>query len=240
MSIDPLIFFDLIAAVFLLSLAITAIAISYARAVKKFNSYQKEADLLLTQIHKKESDLLEDARIKAGKIIEEANVKAQDILNSTNNLNNDSKKTLEDALEKLVKHQAGYFEKVSEDFLKTYQQELASLKEKNIEILRNVSKNIEEDTTNEVKDFDSVLEKETIASQKIVEEKIEQEYTKIQKDTEEYRSQMIKKVDEQIYKIIEEVSKQVLGKGLSLQEHEDLVIDALSKAKKEGIAKYEK
>jgi len=237
MTIDPLVFFDFVVALFVLSVALAFLAISYSQIIKKINSQKKELEDLTNQIYDKESEVLKNARSKAETIINEAILKAQEIITNSNNLNSQSKKTLDEAFETLMKHQTGYFEKASQDFLEEYKNELEILKQKNIEILKNTSKSIEEDTLKEVEDFDSIIEKETIGSQKIVQEKIEKDYARVQKEVDEYKVQMINKVDEQIYKIIQEVSKLVLGKSLSLQEHEQLIIDALDQAKKDGLTK---
>ena len=237
MTIDPLVFFDLVIALFVLAIALATMAISYSQMLKKFNAYQKEADELMAQVHKNEADLLETARIKAGKIVEDANKRAAQIIGSSNNLNSESKKMLDNALVTLLKHQTSYFEKASSDFLEAYKRELESLKQKNIDIVKNVSKDIEEDTVKEVEDFDNILQKETFAAQKIVEDKIEKEYSTAQQNVQDYKNEMLKKAEEEIYKILETVSKLTLGKSIPLADHEQLIIEALEKAKKDGIAK---
>ena len=70
--------FDLVIALFVVSVALAAMAISYSQMLKKFNAYQKEADEMMSQVHTRESDLLEDGRIKAGKIVEDANKSCSD------------------------------------------------------------------------------------------------------------------------------------------------------------------
>ncbi len=235
MIIDPLVFFDLVIALFVLAIALAAMALSYSQMLKKFNTYQKEADESESQVHKREADLLEDARIKAGKIVEDANKKAAEIIGESNILNRDSKKTLDEALETLLKHQTSYFEKVSQDFLEAYKRELESLKQKNVEIVKNVSKDMEEDTVGEVNDFEKVLQKETFEAQKIVGGKIEEEYSLAQKELEKYKNEMLSKVQDQIYKILENVSKLTIGKSIPLADHEELIIEALEKAKKDGL-----
>lgn len=237
MNIDPLVFFDLVIALFILAIALSVMAVSYSQMLKKFNSYQKEADELRSQVHKREADLLEAARIKAGEILENANKKASEIIGSSNNLNTQSKKMLGEALDTLLKHQTSYFEKASADFLEAYKRELESLKQKNIEIVRNISNNIEEDTIKEVEDFDNILQKETFAAQKIVEGKIEKEYSTAQQNVQDYKNEMLRKAEEEIYRILENVSKLTLGKSIPFAEHEQLIIEALEKAKKDGIAK---
>ena len=46
---------------------------------------------------------------------------------------------------------------------------------------------------------------------------------------------MINKVNDDIHKILLNISKTVLGKSLDAKDHEDLIIEALDKAKKENI-----
>ena len=237
MTIDPLVFFDMVIALLVLAIGLATMAVSYSQMLKKLNVYQKEADELMNQVHKREADLLENARIKGGKIIEDANKKAAEIIGSSNNLNTQSKKILDQAMDTLLKHQTSYFEKASADFLEAYKKELENIKQKNIEIVRNVSNNIEEDTIKEIEDFDNILQKETFAAQKIVEDKIEKEYSTAQQNVQDYKNEMLKKAEEEIYKILETVSKLTLGKSIPFAEHEQLIIEALEKAKKDGIAK---
>jgi uncharacterized protein YoxC len=235
MVIDPLVFFDLVIALFVLAIALAFMAVSYSQMLKKFNTYQKEADELMNQVHKNEAGLLEDARIKGGKIIDDANRKAVEIIGNSSNLNTQSKKMLDQALDTLLKQQTSYFEKASADFLEAYKKELESLKQKNIETIKKTSKNIEEDTIREVEDFDNILQKETFAAQKIVEDKIEKEYSSAQKNVEDYKSEMLKKTEKEIYRILETVSKLTIGKSIPVADHEQLIIEALEKAKKDGL-----
>ncbi|OGH18084.1 MAG: hypothetical protein A3C22_03175 [Candidatus Levybacteria bacterium RIFCSPHIGHO2_02_FULL_37_10] len=237
MSIDPLIFFDIIAALFILAVALAAMAISYSQLVRKQNSNQKKYDEILNEINRKDVDFLEDARQKGAQIIEGSTKKAQQIIEESQTLSSEYRKQLDEALETLIKHQTSYFEKASQDFLSEYKKELDSLKARAIEVAQNTSKDIEEDTEREIKEFDNVLAQETFSAQKIVEGKIEEEYSTAQKEVEAYRQEMMKKLEGQIYKILEDVSKMAIGKSISLADHEQLIIDALEKAKKDGIQK---
>ena len=138
---------------------------------------------------------------------------------------------LDEALETLIKQQTSYFEKASQDFLQEYKKELNFLRENTVEIAKNASKAIEADTLKEVDDYEKVIQQETIGSQKIVEKKIEEEYAKTQKEVSAYKVEMLKKIDEEIYAILESVSKEAIGKSIPLAQHEQLIIDALEKAK---------
>lgn len=232
MNVSPIIFFDLVLSIFVLSIALLAMALSYYHVLRKMILREKRYDELFTKMDEQGIDLLENARRRSAGIIEEATQKAQEIINQSQSLNNDSRKMLDEALETLIKYQTSSFEKASQEFLEEYKKELNSLRNRTVEIASNVSKDIEADTIREVDDYEKIIQKETMDSQKIVEGKIEEDYAKIQKEVSQYKDQMFKKIDEEIYGILESVSKEAIGKSIPLAQHEQLIIDALEKAKK--------
>lgn len=235
MGMDAIIFFDLVAALFIVSAALAFIAYSYAKAIKRLSDQSRRYDDIVSSMEKTEADFMEDARNKSAEIIEESTKKAQQILNESQVISADSKKTLDSALETIIKHQVGYFEKATADFLNEYKKELENLKSSAIKITQSASKNIELDTVKEINNFDEILAKETYDGQKIVEGKIEEEFSKAQKQVQDYKTEMLKKTQEDIYKILERISRDAIGKSLNLSDHEQLIIEALEKAKKENL-----
>lgn len=223
MSIEPIVFFDLVITTVVLASVLGVVVHSYAKTLQNFNILQKKEADIESEAHKKASHILQEARSKAIKIIEDTNV-SYELL----------KKTFEQQLKAASYHSSQKFEGISDEFLKVYQKTLTDLKDNNIKIISNISKDIENSTRLELEDFKETLKKETLDSQKIVEGKIEQGYQMAEKELEDYKAERLKKIEDEIYNIIQNVSKEVLGKTLSLQEHEQLVIEALEKAKKEG------
>lgn len=59
--------------------------------------------------------------------------------------------------------------------------------------------------------------------------------TRIEKEADEYRRNKLLKVDEQIRQIVLSAAREVIGRSISLTEHEDLVTKALERAKKDQI-----
>lgn len=128
------------------------------------------------------------------------------------------------------------------DLEEMFREELESSILKQIDIFRReaakavnkMRKAVESSSEEQLKDFKEIMKQETYASQKKLEEKIEQDYESTQKELESYKQNEMKKVDESVYKIVYRVSELVLGKGLSLQEHQQIILEALDKAKEEG------
>lgn len=233
MLIEPIILVELLITIFILATALIVLVIYYAKSLSSFHTLQKEEDHLKSQIHKKGNALLEEARSTSNQIITDANLKAQTIISSAHAFNNDSKIALDKKLEDVVKNQAESLEKASAELTKKYQKSFEELKEENINMLKKTSKDIEQSALNEVFDFKEILEKETLTAQKIIEQKIEDQYAKVQNEIQTYKTEKLVKIDELIYKIIQQVCEKVIGKTLSIRDHQDLVIEALSEAKQE-------
>lgn len=58
---------------------------------------------------------------------------------------------------------------------------------------------------------------------------------KAQEDIDAYKRNQLEGIDEEVKKIVARVVPEVLGKAINMDEHEDLVWQALEKAKSEGL-----
>lgn len=224
MIIEPILFFVLLTGTISLSITLIILIASYATMLKKHNLLLKETQNLKIHGHKKEIEILEGARQKAAKILADAHF-----------VDNNATKEFQEQLKTVSLNEVKDFEKVAVVLLEAYKKELEALKANTIKIANNTTKDIENNTIQELKDFKEILKKETYASQKIVEEKIEEEYTQTEKEIEAYKAERIKKVEDEIYNILQNVSTLVLGKAISMEDHEQLVIDALNKAKEKNV-----
>src|SRR5439155_747729 len=110
---------------------------------------------------------------------------------------------------------------------------LLSIKNENINMFKNISKQFESEALAEVQDFKQIMQQETVGSQKIVEQKLEQNYQEVEKEVDAYRAKRMQQVDESIMKILYDVSKEVFGKGLDVKSQEELVLKCLGEAKQE-------
>lgn len=211
MTIEPIVFFLLAISLIALAIALASVVISYSNMIKKFHSLRKE-----------EEDLKAHERKKAQAIIIQAN-----------HINDSFKNSFQQQLNSVANKQVKFFESSSVELMDILQKELIHLKDKNIKMIKNISKKVERDTISELKDFKEIMRKETIESQKIVGAKIEEDYKKVLKEIDDYKKEKLKNAEDHIYAVLQEISKLVLGKSISIEEHEQLIIDALNKAKEE-------
>lgn len=212
MNIESIIFFDMLVAIFILSIALVAVVLR----------------------SKNDIGNLSDTRQKAGRMIDEANNRAMDIINKANLSTDITSENFNQELKRIASLQIKEFEKATSDFMKLYSLVLQDLKSKNIEVFQNISKDIEVNTMEEIKNFKESMESLTVSSQNLVQKKIDNDYLTAKKEIQNYKEIELKKIDQGIYAILERISKLVLGKALNLSEHEDLIQKSLEKAKKEG------
>lgn len=225
-----------------LAVSITVLAVVLlllARAFTK-NSHQlheteKINNDLKTQLAEKPVKLLQEAHEQAQSIINEANKQATEILANSKNYEATSSQGLKTKLDELEKQQGAIFTKASEDMKLAYQNLITQIQEQDINVLKTMTKDIEDDVLADFKEFREDLEKETINSEKVVKEKIDEEYLAMEKDLQDYKTKKYQKIDEDIYKILYRVSEMVLNQGISYDKHKELVLEALETAKKEQV-----
>jgi len=215
----------MVATIFVLSLALIGVVFFVTHAQKKTNSKNIE------------DEDIKNAREKAVKILDDANSKALDIINKANLSAGIASENFNQEIVRIASTQIKQFEKTTSEFTKFYNQVLSDLKTKNIEVFQNVSKDIETNTMEEIKNFRDSVEKLTFASQKLVKKKIDTDFAEVEKEIENYKAEELKKIDDKIYTLLEKVSKLILGKAISLSEHENLIRKSLERAKKEGLFK---
>ena len=116
-----------------------------------------------------------------------------------------------------------------------YKNTLETLKINNLKLLQSIINDIKTQAQTNVEDFKEILEKETVKSQQLVGEKIDEEYQTLHKELEIYKAKRLKQIDDSVYEILQNVSKKVLGKSIKLNDQEELVLDSLAEAKKEGL-----
>ena len=127
---------------------------------------------------------LSDTRQKAGRMIDEANNRAMDIINKANLSTDITSENFNQELKRIASLQIKEFEKATSDFMKLYSLVLQDLKSKNIEVFQNISKDIEVNTMEEIKNFKESMEKLTVSSEKLVKKKIDVDYETVKKEIE--------------------------------------------------------
>jgi hypothetical protein len=228
MNISPIIFFDLVAAILILAVAFIIVIFYLAKITRFLNASPEIRDNAYS---------LDTARTKAIKIIDDANKQALDIVNKITLSSDVASESFKQEIMRVSSAQLEEFEQRTSEFTKAYLQVLQDLKTKNIEVFQNVSKDIETNTMAELQNFKQSMQNLTIFSEKEVKKKVDIDYETVRKEIENYKKEEFARINSRIYEFLETTAKLILGKALSISDHEDLIKKSLEKAQKEGVFK---
>lgn len=189
---------------------LSVIAISYRKLIDKYYKLKEERDEFEKNIDKQKSAILDDARKKSAEIIQKTQL-------LTDETKSELTRELKNAIDKEVQN---------------YMTTLAQSNKQITQTLQNISNDIKNTSLSEMDNFKNMLISESKRSQGEIETAINQVVKNLEAELEEYKANRIGQIEVQIAQVIEEVAMKVIGKSLSVKEHEDLVLSALDEAKK--------
>lgn len=197
----------------------------YTKLFRKLNEAEREL----------RRHYLKKAKTQASQIVEEASQEALDMLNDSRTLSSKDQALLEAVVKKVSDEQSTYLKTALDQMMQEYKNELQQAKSNNINMLSNISKDIEANTSTQFADYVNTIKNETIGSEKIISKKIDDEYKSIQNEIITYKNEAFRKIDSQIIDLLKKISIEVTEKSISPQDHKDLIIKTLEKAKNDKL-----
>lgn len=217
---------------FLSSFFILTIVSIYSYILYKKENKIEEIEL---EAYKNSKDVLFKANKKAEFIIDKAAGKAQEILTQTEYfkeyLEEDVKKTIQ---ESMVQYKQ-ILEKNSHAITQNYLALFSQLKEEFLQETKTSLAQIEEAGQKTIADFSKLFQQALASSQTSLKTQISSEFENAKKEIDLNKQQEYKKISDRINKTVEDLSKELLNRIISIEDHEKLVLDALEKAKLEGV-----
>lgn len=219
MEIDQSLIYIIILIFTALILSLIVLFLSFVKILKSYLEIKEGKDkyidpkILLLRAHAKSQKIIEDATDKAGQIITSSEA---------------IKYGKVDNIQKLL-------EEVNAQYLKIYQQSINEIREESIKTLQNVPEYIKTLLSKETLEIKDELTQEIKKSQGLALQKISEAYKKVDEEVSTYRKMRLDALDNTIINIIQRVSRKVLSREISTEEHEKLVLKALEEAKKQNV-----
>jgi F0F1-type ATP synthase membrane subunit b/b' len=223
-----------------LSLALSAVAVSYVFLLIKLNKSEKDKVVLQSKIRDNAAEILRQSHEKGLRVVQEAVVKAEAIVKDAQIFSDTTRDNFIADLQSAKQAQEKILASRNEEISSLYDQFVLDVRHDTGERFRIVAKDMENHALAGIGEFRGALESERIFMHKQLESKVEEEYKKAQKHIEDYKEDQMKKVEKHVFDILHTLVRDVLGRSLSLSEHEDLVQKALVQMKGEmsGEADY--
>lgn len=200
----------------------------------KLNKANKKLDKLNTEQQTRWHELDMQAQKSYQEIIESANKRAAEITNKATEINNESSAKLQQTIDSLLSTQKQILESTSATVLKTHQDQMNAVSKHILDISGNTYKDIEVSSKHEIQAFLEIMKKQTFDVEANAQLKIKEEYEKLEKDLALKREEKMKMLEINIYKILTNVSKDIIGRSLDMSAQQELILRSLTQAKKEG------
>lgn len=215
---DPTMVYILSLVIVSFSLLTIAMVVLYIRLLLKYQNAKEIAEKStgvadLEETQKKAKTMIEEARVKAGEIVTQAEI-----------FTSNQKNVL---LEEINKATHTYADK--------YQSALKFAEDEAVRMISQIPDQVKSEVMVRIEKFTSGVETELLNAQKYIQASVKESYQKAEIEVENYKLERLKQVDDSIMKMVEEVSRRVLAKEITADEHEKLVLKALEKAKEENI-----
>lgn len=175
------------------------------------------------------------AREKSLQIIGQAMNQAEDIVKKAELLKADANSTLAHELSELTKLQKDTLTKEAGNLYTAFQNAITYVRDEDIQVFRNISKDIENITLNEMKDFERRLHDETVGKEEVVAEKTNEALKKANEEIEAYKMKRLNDASREVNRMLSEITKEVLRKSLSRADHTDLIMAAVERVKHDVV-----
>lgn len=179
--------------------------------------------------------LLDEARKESLRITEKANKNAQEILARTQTIKESLDADLKATLEQFSRKENERVKEVATQMVDAYRTMMDSTKQQYTAAISSTAKEMADGAQRSLKEFEESLKNQTTRYEGVLKEQIQAGFMSAQKEISDYKRESLRKVEEGIYHILNLVTKSILGKALSLEDQQDLVVHALNEAKQQGF-----
>jgi len=220
---DTTLIYILIFVLAAISLVGIALAVSYSSLFIKYRKLREE----LVERQKREADsfqkTFEDSRKQSLLILDQAQNAAREIVSKAQNITNGNNADLLKLVNENLKMQKASYDQafliISENITKTFNSMPTDVK-KQVEV--------------EVAKLVSVIEADMSTLQTALQASLKQPFEEAQREADTYKKERIKQFEGNLFSILSDISREVLRKELTSEEHEKLVLKALEEKKIEG------
>jgi len=178
---------------------------------------EQEIDKERNETHSQYHHVVDEALARERKILEDATFESSQIIAGTKYVTSNSKETLGQALQRMeggLERDVGV---TAQELEKLYTTSLQQVSTQSLAEFQTVIRTMEAELQQQTATFrDSLL-------------------PKMEQELDEYKKIRLQQADRTITQVIQQVSQEILNKSLSLDDHQHLLVEALEKARKEGV-----
>jgi F0F1-type ATP synthase membrane subunit b/b' len=192
--------------------------------IGKITKREKQLEERERELAKKEGkididyhQIVDNALTKERKILEDAIAQAKTIIANTQYVSQNSKQIIDRALQEMVIDIKKDSDEIGRQFIDNYKYFLNKVSATSLTDFQNIAKQFGVNLDGQIREFSKTL------------------LPNLEKEIAGYKQERLKGVDKIVEAIVQKVAQKALNKSIPVSDHNNLILEALERAKKEGI-----
>lgn len=208
-----------------------AIAAFIHKVLKGERDFQEKEHETFGQYKK----VLDKAHAQARALLYTTSLASSEILTETKQTNEHVAEDLDKILQEMAEKRIHNMKEVTEQFQKAYEQHLKNIQDKFQDQETNTLQATQDTVDKSLQAFSQSLSAKTVGMQELIDKKTNEMLEQAELEIADYKSNRLRKIDVEINQLVQKTFQEVLRKSIPESIHEELIMEALEKAKKESV-----
>ena len=230
---SSLLLFVLVGVPVVTALLLAVAAVLHISVLRGVVASGREGERARRETEAEAARIIEEARTQAVARLREASAKAEDMIREAHTIVSASQQEIKDALEAMVRKEGGDLAETSRQFIAAYRAVAEQAQKEQGSAIDAVSQKAREEIANAITRFEQTLKDQARVHANAMAHDLADAQTHMREEVEAHKKEVFAKIEESVYRVIQTVAKQVLGKTLNLEEHREIIIHALEQARNE-------
>lgn len=205
------------------------------QVLSQFEPVVKEGEKMRQTITQKTNEILAKTISLAQELVRSSVGQSQKNLKISDTFKLEMEGMMKQGVDQIISESKQMLQIQSKNILSVYQNKFSSLNQEVAMAAQEARDQIIKEAQIRISEIGSSVEANLAEIPRLVGDKVEEQVAKNEKEFEEYKQQRFKEIDAKIYQLIGQIAKKTIGRSIDISTHEQLVIDALERARKEKI-----
>jgi hypothetical protein len=208
-----------------------AIALFISHVLKKESEFQEKQRATFGQYE----EIIKRAHEEAAQLLEKTVATSQQLLAQTRGTNETLAEDFDRVLQTIAQKQIQAINSEATVLKKAYQDKIMQMESTIDQNTKQMIQGAESNLDTQLATFTKNLMTHASKSEQMLGEKTKEMLTQVQTEVNEYKKQKLATVDHAILELIQKTYQDILGKSIPPEIHQQLILEALEKTKKEGV-----
>lgn len=210
---------------------LVAIAAFIHKVLKGEREFQEKEEETFSKYQK----ILDKAHNQARALLYTTSIASSEMLTDSKQTNETITEDLDKILQSMAQKHIHSMKESTDEFQHAYEKYLAELQNKFQEQEQDTLTRTQDTVNKSLDAFSQSLSAKTVGMQELIDKKTNEMLEQAELEIADYKANRLRKIDTEISQLVQKTFQEVLRKSIPESIHEELIMEALEKAKKESV-----